>query len=64
VGRQGALTYWRAQIEGQIRKVKEGGQVRCTHILKSTERGTNLNSKNKQVNEVHSPSGECRRRVK
>ena len=38
---QGALTNWRAQMEGQVRKTKESERARITHSLESAEGGTN-----------------------
>jgi len=40
VTKQGALTFWRQQREGQVRTWKETDQVRSTHSLKMAEGGT------------------------
>ena len=40
VTKQGALTNWRPQREGQVRTQKEINQVRGTYKLETTEGGT------------------------
>jgi len=40
VSHRGALTFWRAQTERQVREQKEGDVVIGTHPLESPDRGT------------------------
>ena len=47
VTRQGALTDWRSQREGQVRTWKESDYVRGTHRLETTEGGTSQDAKRK-----------------
>jgi len=47
--KQGALTFWRQQREGQVRTPKETKQARGTHILEMAEGGTSQDTKRKWV---------------
>src|SRR6267142_1410159 len=40
LSKQGALTSWRAQMDGQVRTRKESEQARGTHKLESADRRT------------------------
>ena len=47
VTKQGALTSWRPQREGQVRIWKESNQMRSTHSLEMTEGGTSQDMERK-----------------
>ena len=47
VTKQGALTNWRWQREGQVRTRKESDQARHTHFLEMAEGGTSQDTERK-----------------
>jgi hypothetical protein len=51
-----ALTSWRQQSEGLVRKQKENDQQRGTHQLETAEAGTCQDTKRKRQGEEHSPT--------
>ena len=57
--KQGALTLWRQQREGQVRTQtwKESNQARGAHILETAEGGTSQDMERKQPSKGHSHSG-------
>jgi hypothetical protein len=55
------LTFWRAQAEGQVRKVTETERAMGTHLLERADGGTSQNCKRNRER-WHSPTGEGRRR--
>src|SRR6266850_1096516 len=59
--KQGALTLWRVQMDGQVRTWKESDQSRGTHILKSADRQTSQDMERILLAEGHSHTRECRR---
>jgi hypothetical protein len=60
VSKSGALTFWRAQVEEQMRTQKESEQARGTHGLESTEGGTNEDTERKRASEGYSRPRACR----
>src|SRR6267142_825991 len=62
--KQGALTLWRAQTDGQVRTRKQSDRARGTHFLESTDGRTSQDTETIQPSEGHSPTGEHRRRDK
>jgi len=64
VTKQGALTSWRWQSEGQVRTRKESDQARHTHFLETAEGGTSQDTETKQPSKVHSQTGDGRGRDK
>ena len=64
VTKQGALTDWRWQGEGQVRTWKESDQVMCTHKLEMGEGGTSQDTERKQLSKAHSLPGDGRERDK
>src|SRR6266850_408285 len=57
---QGALTFWRAQMDGQVRTRKESERVRGTHFLESTDGWASQDTEGIRASEGHSPTGEHR----
>ena len=51
--KQGALTNWRAQMDGQVRTWLESEQVKDTHFLESTEEWTSKDTKRIWASEGH-----------
>ena len=60
--KQGALTLWRPQREGQVRTQKESDQTRGTHSLETTEGGTSQDMEREQPSKGHSLPGDHRGR--
>ena len=52
--KQGELTNWRQQREGQVRTWKESNQARGTHSLETAEGGTSQDMERKQPSKGHS----------
>jgi hypothetical protein len=61
---RGALTFWRPQLEGQVRAWKEDDRARGTHFLETTERGTSQDTEGNRLSEGHSLPGDHRGGVK
>jgi len=57
---RGALTNWRAQMDGQVRTRKESKRVRGTHELESADGRTSQDTEGIQASEGHSQTGEHR----
>jgi len=64
VTKQGELTLWRQQREGQVRAWKESNQARDTYFLEMAEGGTSQDMERKQLSKRHSPTGDGRGRGK
>jgi len=64
VTKQGALTSWRWQREGQVRTWKESNQARGTHSLEIAEGGTSQDTERKQLSKGYSPTGDRKWRDK
>ena len=62
--KQGTLTDWRWQGEGQVRTRKESDQARHTHRLEMAEGGTSQDMERKQPSKAHSLPGDGRGRDK
>ena len=62
--KQGTLTNWRWQREGQVRTRKESNQARHTHRLEMAEGGTSQDTETKRPSNVHSLPGDGRGRDK
>ena len=62
--KQGALTNWRWEMEGQVRTQKESNQARHTYRLETVEGGTSQNMETKQPSKVHLLPGDSRERDK
>jgi len=60
LSKQGALTNWRAQTDGQVTTQKGSEQVRGTHKLESTNRWASQDMEGIQVSKGHSQTGEHR----
>src|SRR6266850_497712 len=59
--KRGALTYWRAQTDGQVRTQKESDRARGTHRLESADGRTSQDMERIRPSEGHSQTGERRR---
>ena len=59
---RGALTFWRRQREGLVKKRKERDRFRSTHFLGMAEGGTCQYAKRKQPSKEYSLSEESRGR--
>ena len=55
---RGALTTWRRQREGLVRRQKETDRLRLTHILETASRGTCQDTERNRSTEAHSPTGD------
>ena len=62
--KQGALTPWRWQREGQVRTWKESDQARGTHSLEMAEEGTSQDMERMWPSKGHSLPGDGRERDK
>src|SRR6267142_2391385 len=58
--KQGALTNWRAQTDGQVRTQKESDRARGTHFLESADGRTSQDMERIQPSKGHSLPGEHR----
>ena len=57
---QGALTFWKAQIQKQVRTQNECEPGRGTHVLENPGTETNQNTERMQASKGHSRPGEPR----
>src|SRR6267142_118500 len=60
LSKRGALTSWRAQMDGQVRTWKESERARGTHFLESTDRQTSQDTEGIRASEGNSLPGERR----